>query len=178
MEWIGLIAAATFRSPGKALERDLQSGSLQTALEALADQYDLPPPRLPRVSLSDLQSAYVRLFAANPEGLPAPPYAGYALEGRLMGEAQEALEAFYNEHGLAPQEDWRDLPDHLAALGEAIALLSGTRPEAARALALGYLKPWLERYAEVVKREDSTGFYATVCTLLKNVLEAEDEARS
>jgi len=178
MEWIGLITAATFRSPGKALERDLQSGSLQSALEQLAKQHELTPPRLPRAPLSELQAAYTRLFAANPAGLPAPPYAAYALDDQLMGKAQEALEAFYSEHGLAPRDGWRDLPDHLSALGEAIALLANPNPEAARALAFGYLKPWLERYVDVIAKEDTTGFYATVCTLLKNVLEAEDEAQS
>jgi len=178
MEWIGLITAATFRLPGKALEHDLRSGSLQTALELLAERYNLPPPELPPVELPQLQAAYVQLFAANPAGLPAPPYAGYALDGKLMGEAQEALEGFYAEHGLAPREGWGDLPDHLSAVGEAIALLAGPKPDAARKLALGYLKPWLDRYAEVVVREDPTGFYATVCTLLKNAMEEEHAARS
>lgn len=177
MEWIGLITAATFRAPGRALERDLASGSLQAAVEELARARGLPPPRLPEPPLAELQAAYTRLFVANPGGLPAPPYAGYALDGRLMGGAEEALERFYAEHGLVTREGWDDLPDHLAALGEAIALLGETDPDAARALARGYLEPWLERYAEVVAREDPTGFYGTICTFLKKALEAEHEAR-
>jgi len=176
MEWIGLVTAATFRSPGGALERDLASGRLQEALSELTLGRGLIPPKLPNVSLSELQSTYTNLFVANPSGLPAPPYAGYALDNKLMGEAQEALQAFYAEHGLAVNESWQELPDHLAAVGEAIALLSSQDPPAARTLALGYLRPWLERYAGLVTDEDQTGFYGTICQTLKQVLEAEYEA--
>ncbi|WP_457629840.1 TorD/DmsD family molecular chaperone [Oceanithermus sp.] len=176
MEWIGLVTAATFRSPGGALERDLTSGRLQEALAELARESGVLPPELPVAPLTELQAAYTRLFVANPGGLPAPPYAGYALDGRLMGEAQEALQAFYAEHGLAVDESWKELPDHLAAVGEAIALLSGQDPQAARSLAFGYLLPWLERYADVVAAEDPTGFYGAICQTLKQVLEAEHEA--
>jgi len=175
MEWIGLVTAATFRSPGSALERDLTSGRLQAALSELTGG-EANPPRLPQVPLAELQATYTRLFAANPDGLPAPPYAGYALDDRLMGAAQEALRAFYAEHGLAVRESWHELPDHLAAVGEAIALLSGQDPQAARTLALGYLRPWLERYAGLVASEDPTGFYGTICQALKKALEAEYEA--
>ena len=176
MEWIGLVTAATFRSPGGALERDLTSGRLQEALTELARGRGLAPPVLPAVPLSELQSAYTSLFVANPGGLPAPPYAGYALDNQLMGEAQEALQAFYAAHGLAVDESWQELPDHLAAVGEAVALLSGQDPQAARTLALGYLRPWLQRYADLVAGEDPTGFYGTICQTLKQVLEAEYEA--
>ncbi len=177
MEWIGLIAAATFRSPGRALERDLDSGSIQAALAELARARGMEPPELPRPPLPELQASYTHLFVANPEGLPAPPYAGYALDGRLAGEAQEALERFYGENGLQTQSNWRDFPDHLAAVGEAVALLADRDPAAAHGLAFGYLQPWLERYAEVVAREDPTGFYGTICTFLKDVMEAEHEAK-
>ncbi len=178
MEWIGLITAATFRSPGKALEGDLASGRLEQALAALARSRGLEPPHLPKPPLSELQAAYTHLFVANPSGLPAPPYAGYALDGRLMGGAQEALQAFYAEHGLEVDDAWTELPDHLAAIGEAIALLEPAQPAAARKLALGYLKPWLDRYAATVRAEDPTGFYGAICTALERVLEAEDEAKS
>jgi len=176
MEWIGLVTAATFRSPGGALERDLASGRLQEALVELARERGLMPPKLPNVPLAELQSAYTSLFVANPGGLPAPPYAGYALDDKLMGEAQEALQSFYAEHGLAVDESWQELPDHLAAVGEAVALLSSQDSQAARTLALGYLRPWLERYAGLVADEDPTGFYGTICQTLKQVLEAEYEA--
>jgi len=178
LELIGLLTAATFRPPGNALERDLASGRLHAALDELARLRDLPPPRLPCAQLEDLQVSYTRLFVANPDGLPAPPYAGYALDGQLMGEAQEALQSFYAEHGLAVSNGWNELPDHLAAIGEAVALLSNKDPQAAGQLAARYLAPWLDRYTEVVAREDETGFYGAICKTLKQVLEAEYEANS
>lgn len=178
LELIGLLTAATFRSPGAALERDLQSGRLQAALDELARLGGQKPRRLPNVPLSELQASYTSLFVANPGGLPAPPYAGYARDGKLMGAAQQALENFYASHGLAVNDTWSELPDHLAAVGEAVALLSESDPEGARSLALGYLRPWFERFGRTVGEEDETGFYGTICTLISQVLEAEYEAES
>jgi len=178
LELIGLLTAATFRSPGTALERDLQSGRLQAALDELARLSGQERRRLPDVPLNELQAVFTNLFVANPGGLPAPPYAGYARDGKLMGAAQRALENFYASHGLTVNDTWSELPDHLAAVGEAVALLSKSNPEGARSLARGYLRPWFERFSRIVVEEDETGFYGTICALIGQVLEAEYEAES
>ena len=71
------------------------------------------------------------------------------------------------------QATWRDLPDHIAAIGEAIALLAGKNPHLARRLAREFLKPWLDRFGPQVKTHDPTGFYATLVDLLQEAIHAK-----
>ncbi|APD09794.1 MULTISPECIES: TorD/DmsD family molecular chaperone [Thermus] len=169
MELLGWVTASLFSPPGEALYRELHGATLQDALEELAGH----PVTLPQVPLSELQVAYTLLFVTHPEGLPAPPYASYALDGELFGPSYQRLLEIYREGGLEVQETWRDLPDHLAALGEAIALLHPRRPDLARRLAQEFLRPWLKRFAPVVKAKDPTGFYAQLVAWLEEVLDAK-----
>ncbi|GLV47504.1 hypothetical protein TJA_06750 [Thermus sp. LT1-2-5] len=169
MELLGWVTASLFRPPGEALHRELYAGTLQDALEELVGH----PVALPQVPLEELQAAYTLLFVSHPEGLPAPPYAGYALDGELFGPSYHRLLELYREGGLEVQETWRELPDHLAALGEAIALLHPKRPDLARVLVQGFLSPWLQRFAQAVKAKDPTGFYAALVGLLEEVVHAK-----
>jgi len=170
MQLLGWVTAAAFAPPKAALEQDLVSGTLQAALAEMAKAHSLPTPELPRTKLSELQAVYTSLFISNPAGLPCPPYAGMALDERLFGEGFDRLLELYRAAGLEISPDWRDLPDHIAAVGEAIALLE-TRPALARALALDYLYPWLKRYTPVLLEADPTGFYSTITVFLSQVLE-------
>lgn len=45
------------------------------------------------------------------------------LDGTILGRSCDALEVFYRKHGLARSDDFRDLPDHLSAVLEFLALL-------------------------------------------------------
>ncbi|WP_038056113.1 TorD/DmsD family molecular chaperone [Thermus amyloliquefaciens] len=169
MELLGWVTASLFAPPGEALFRELAAGTLEEALEELTGH----PVALPRVLPEELQAAYTALFVANPKGVPAPPYAGYALDGQLLGPSLYRLLELYREGGLEVQDSWRDLPDHLAALGEAIALLSPVRPELAQRAATEFLLPWLEGFTQAVKDHDPTGFYAQLVDLLKEALHAK-----
>jgi TorA maturation chaperone TorD len=169
MELLGWVVAGLFAPPGEALFRELQGGTLEEALSELKGT----PVSLPRPSFAALQEAYTALFVTNPEGVPAPPYAGYAKDGALLGPSHHALLEIYREGGLEVQETWRDLPDHLAALGEAMALLSPRRPDLAERLAREFLHPWLKRFGEAVKAHDPTGFYAQAVELLTEVIHAK-----
>ncbi|MCS6867429.1 MAG: molecular chaperone TorD family protein [Thermus sp.] len=169
MELLGWVAASLFSPPGEALFRELAAGTLEEALEELTGH----PVALPQVAPGELQAAYTALFVTHPRGLPAPPYAGYALDGELFGPSYHRLLALYREGGLEVQETWRDLPDHLAALGEAIALLNPRRPDLARRLVQEFLRPWLERYGQAVKDHDPTGFYAALVALLEEAVHAK-----
>ncbi|MDW8425751.1 MAG: molecular chaperone TorD family protein [Meiothermus sp.] len=170
MQLLGWVTAAAFAPPKAALEQDLLAGTLQAALDEMAKTYGLAPPKLPKTDLRALQIAHTSLFVSNPDGLPCPPYVGMALDERLFGLGFERLMALYRLAGLEVSPDWRDLPDHLAAVGEAIALL-GEKPELARTLALEYLYPWLKRYAPVLQEADPTGFYSSIAVFLSKVLE-------
>lgn len=170
MQLLGWVTAAAFAPPKSALEQDLTSGALQAALAEMAKTRGLMTPTLPKPRLSELQATYTALFVTNPAGLPCPPYAGMALDERLFGEGFDRLLELYRAAGLETSPDWRDLPDHIAAVGEAIALLEA-RPALARALALDYLYPWLKRYTPVLLEADPTGFYSTITVFLSQVLE-------
>lgn len=170
MQLLGWVTAAAFAPPKAALEQDLVSGTLQAALAEMARTRGLPTPTLPQTPLSELQAAYTSLFISNPAGLPCPPYVGMALDERLFGEGFDRLLELYQVAGLETSPDWRDLPDHVAAVGEAIALLEG-KPALAQSLALEYLYPWLKRYAPVLQETDPTGFYSTIAHFLFQALE-------
>ncbi|MDM7325416.1 MAG: molecular chaperone TorD family protein [Thermus sp.] len=103
----------------------------------------------------------------------APALAGFALVGELFGPSFHRLQELYREGGLEVRASWRDLPDHIAAIGEAIALLAGRKPHLAQRLAQEFLKPWLDRFAPQVKAHDPTGFYATLVDLLQEGIYAK-----
>jgi TorA maturation chaperone TorD len=170
MQLLGWVTAATFAPPRAALEQDLTSGSLQAAIAEMAEIKGLTPPELPRAEMIDLQTTYTRLFVTNPAGLPCPPYVGMALDEKLFGDGFDRLLELYQTAGLETSPDWRDLPDHLAVVGEAMALLE-TKPALAQSLALEYLYPWLKRYTPALQEADTTRFYSSVAGFLLQVLE-------
>ncbi len=169
---MGWLTCLAFSPPGARLHGDVASGALEEALSELAGR----EVRLPHPSLEDLQAAHTALFVTNPRGVPAPPYAAFARDGVLLGPSFHQLLDTYRQAGLRVQEV-RELPDHLAVLGEAIALSARSRPEVARTLVRDYLRPWLRAFGDRVQGEDTTGFYAEVVRTLKQVVEEiQDEA--
>ena len=170
MQLLGWVTAAAFSPPKTALKQDLESGTLQAALAEMAKVGGLQAPELPKADLGELQAAYTELFVSNSGGLPCPPYMGMALDEQLFGESFDRLMELYKTAGLEVSPDWRDLPDHLAAVGEAIALLED-KPELAHTLALDYLYPWLKRHALVLQKADPSGFYSTIANFFFQVLE-------
>ena len=76
---------------------------------------------------------YTRLFVG-PTGALAQPYGSVWLEdgSSLMRESTVAVNALYDEGGFELAEDFRDLPDHVAAELEFLYLLLFRRAEAAR----------------------------------------------
>lgn len=169
MELLGWVVASLFSPPGETLFRELSAGTLEEALEELTGH----PVALPKAPLKELQAAYTALFVTNPHGLPAPPYASYALDGELFGPSYHRLLEIYREGGLEVQESWRDLPDHMAALGEAIALMAAKRPDLAQRLVQEYLHPWLRRFGPGVKAHDTSGFYGPLVELLEEAVHAK-----
>jgi putative dimethyl sulfoxide reductase chaperone len=165
------LIAATYRSPGPALQEDLVTGAFAAALDALADAAGTTAPEFGDVDWNELRAAYVALFVTCPGGIAAPPYVGYAADGELLGSTTDALLAFYRGQGLQVNADWADLPDHVAAVAEAGALLADAdRDEAARTLAAAFLSPWFERYASAVVAADTSGFYGPLTEFFRSVM--------
>lgn len=66
-----------------------------------------------------LLATYSRLFLAPPA--PALLSIGFYLDGGLMGNTCQAIEALYQRHGLARDADFRDTADHVALYLQFIA---------------------------------------------------------
>lgn len=165
------VVASGFRSPSEGLRRDLESGAFQAALEELSAAGATPAPELVVAPWTELRSAYVALFVSNLGGVAAPPYTGFALDGELLGPSAQGLKAFLAHHGVEIASSWNDLPDHVAAVAEAAALLQrAERFEAAAFLRVGYLTPWFDRYQATVREADSSGFYGPLATFVHSSL--------
>jgi len=162
------LVAATYRTPDAALRDDLATGAYAEALATLAEATGATAPDVGGLEWSEVQSGHVELFVTSRSGVVAPPYVGYAADGELLGPTTDALRAFYAAHGLEVAEGWADLPDHLAAVAEAGALLlAHGRPDAAQALVERFLFPWFQRYADAVVAADVSGLYGPVTEFLR-----------
>lgn len=93
--------------------------------------------------------AYGRLFLTPP--VPVSLNAGVALDGAVMGQSTLEMEDWYARHGVARDEAFRDLPDHLTLQLEFLALLidKGEAGEAA-AWARRMMLPWICGLAEAI----------------------------
>lgn len=161
------LTAATYASPGPALRADVIDGAFAGATARLADATGVPAPAIDIRDWRDVQAAHVDLFVASGAGLAAPPYVGLVADGELLGDTERALAALFRREGIAPDAAWRDLPDHVAAVAEAGALLAERgRDAAARTLLRRYLAPWFARYAAAVAASDESGFYGPVTRFL------------
>ncbi len=121
---------------------DLFRGTHPDAGQAV-DRFVASLARLPDAQA--LQVHYSGLFLAPP--VRARLNLGFYLDGTLNGVSQDAIGVLLAKHGIARNEGFRDLPDHLAMLLEVMALLAGD-PEAGQdqaALAQGFLLPALPR---------------------------------
>lgn len=167
------LVAAVYRSPGDGLREDLQTGRLRALTDALAEWAGLEAPMGPHAppDWETLRATYVSLFVSRAGGVPAPPYVGLVRDGELLGPSVRRLRADLEALGLVAKAEWRELPDHLAAVAEAVdLLLERGRAGAAVALAANYLSPWFARYADAVAEADDSGFYGEMSRFLRLVL--------
>lgn len=133
------LLSACFYQPENALSEENVFGQLSDALKICApDQAPLAEQMADAFaggSLDDLLLDYTRLFLG-PYEILAKPYGSCYLDGEkvVMGDSTvNALEC-YRAGGFEPDEDFRELPDHIAVELEFLYLLSF---RAAKALAEG-----------------------------------------
>lgn len=125
-----------------------------------------------------LSVAYTRLFLGPPTVL-APPYASYYLDknSSVMGPSTIRLIQLYRAAGLNLDEDFKEMPDHIAVILEFLYYLlfkenlaDGSRAseEAARLkkMRLGlldkYLFPWVPRFCRLIATADEHPFYSAL----------------
>jgi putative dimethyl sulfoxide reductase chaperone len=167
------IVAALYRSPSEGLRDDLESGRLRAVSDALARYAGLDAPQGPHAPppFDTLGPVYVALFVSRAGGVAAPPYVGLVRDRQLMGPSVTRLRSDLEALGLRISPEWRELPDHLAAVAEAVELLlERGRVGAGMALAANYLSPWFARYADAVAEADASGFYGEMSRFLRTVL--------
>jgi TorA maturation chaperone TorD len=131
--------------------------------------------------LEDLLVEYTRLFLG-PVDAPAKPYGSVWLggPGALMQDSTLAASRLYQEGGFELSEEFRDLPDHIAAELEFLYLLlfrheearqngeaDGVREIAAlkRRFLDEHLGAWVGRFAHAVTHASQSAFYRELAGL-------------
>ena len=120
--------AACYYEPTPAFAEERMFATMLAAATTLGDAYAAPVRRLADAyagtALQDLLVDYTRLFIG-PIGTLAKPYGSVWLAGdvTLMQDSSVAVEALYEEGGFALDQEFRELPDHVAAELEFLYLL-------------------------------------------------------
>lgn len=179
------LLAACYYEPEPAFEEESLFEALSTAARSLDPAFGAEAEGLAAdfaaEPLEELLRDYTRLFLGPIETL-APPYGSVWLSGprSLMDDSTLAVQALYEEAGYELAEDFRELPDHVAAELEFLYALSF---RVSRALANGadegqaqatvsrnlrqrllaeHLSRWLPPFAAAIERGAATAFYRRV----------------
>ena len=174
------LLSASFYPPKKQLY--LQEGLFQNltrALKLVCPDASIFSKKMEEAFLyypgEDLMVEYARLLVG-PYELKAPPYGSVYLdqERRVMGDSTMEVIRIYKEAGLSIDEDFKELPDHVAVELEFMYYLIYQEAEALeksqldKALALRetqglflnrFLKPWVPNLCDRIKASTENEFY-------------------
>ena len=126
----------------------------------------------------ELAVEYARLFVG-PFGLKAPPYGSIYLDDdrTVMGPSTMETIGVYEEEGLARDEGFHELPDHIAvelefmyylAYRQAEALQKGDAPRAEayrlkqEQFRTRFVGAWVPSFCTHIKEESDNGFYSAL----------------
>jgi TorA maturation chaperone TorD len=191
------LLAACYYQPGPEFAEEKLFDSLSGAAARLGADLESCAGRLAAAFAAEdeqeLLIDYTRLFLG-PLDAPAKPYGSVWLEGRqsLMRESTAAVQALYAEGGFEIDEEFRDLPDHVAAeleflylllFRQAEALRQGDDGAAARSAALRrrfldqHLGRWIGPFCAAVRDGAKTAFYRELAVLSESFVRREQAAR-
>ncbi|BCR03704.1 hypothetical protein DESUT3_07730 [Desulfuromonas versatilis] len=139
--------------------------------------------------LQDLLLDYSRLFLG-PFEILAKPYGSVWLEGDkvLMGQSTAAVRELYREGGFDLAEDFREVPDHIAAELEFLYLLNYQVNEALSASDLGALEQikslrkhllqehlgrWVSPFTSAMEQGAQSRFYRLLAKLTKHFVQRQ-----
>jgi len=134
----------------------------------------------------ELTVEYASLFVG-PFGLKAPPYGSVYLDNdrTVMGPSTMETISFYESEGLARDEEFNELPDHIAVELEFMYFLSYRQVEALQkgdmALTKMYqqkqedfrsrfLGKWVQTFCTHIQNETDNGFYKTLAECLNTFI--------
>jgi TorA maturation chaperone TorD len=190
------LLAACFYEPGPELAEERVFDALAQAAAgvdpALADGAGRLGAAFAAADLQTLLIDYTRLFLG-PVDPRARPYGSVWLEvdGGVMQDSTVAVTALYGEGGFDVSDEFRDLPDHVAAELEFLYLLlfkaargaAGGDPagaEAAFALRRRFLREhlgtWIPDFANAMRAGAETDFYRALADLTERFVAGEATA--
>jgi putative dimethyl sulfoxide reductase chaperone len=172
--------AACYYEPGPQLIEERLFDSMFAAADRVAPELARRARRLAKAfaaeSLENLLVDYTRLFLG-PGHVFARPYGAAWMTGEngLMQHSTSAVLAMYAECGFEIDEDFRELPDHIAAELEFLFLLICL--DAAESLHRRFLREhlgrWVHPFAEAVKAGAGTAFYRELAHLTEQTVAME-----
>lgn len=174
-----LLAACFYPPDGAMLFREGVTEKLSAVMKTASPAAAPLVPRLPAdtgdASGNRLSAAYTRLFLGPPEML-APPYASFYLDkGRsVMGPSAVEIERIYKTTGLGIDEDFNEMPDHIAVMleflyyllfREAVAGAIGNDSEKQEMQNIrdfftqNFVHPWIPEFCRNIVSADRHPFY-------------------
>ncbi|MGB2815795.1 MAG: molecular chaperone TorD family protein [Burkholderiaceae bacterium] len=186
--------AACYYLPGPEFAEERVFDSMRDAASKLdpelAQVVDTLGNAFAAAPLQDLQVDYTALFLS-PTGAAAMPYESSWVAGRDPMRTQEAAEEvrrFYAEAGFEIDDEFRDLPDHIAAEMELLfalifreararAIGDPTDELAATELRLRFLRAhlgrWVAPFTEALRAEAETDFYRALADVTRRFVSGE-----
>ena len=185
------LLSACFYPPKKQFY--LQEGlfqNLTTALKLVCPDASIFSKKMEEAFLNypseDLMVEYARLFVG-PYELKAPPYGSVYLdqERRVMGDSTMEVIRIYKEAGLSIDEDFKELPDHIAVelefmyylLYQEVEALENSQLDRASALRetqerflKRFLKPWIPPFCAKIKENTENEFYVALANCVITIV--------
>ncbi|HQR70062.1 MAG TPA: molecular chaperone TorD family protein [Burkholderiaceae bacterium] len=188
------LLAACYYQPGREFKEEGVFSSMKEAatklddamaasVEAMAEAFEILPAE-------ELLVDYTRLFL-NPTGPLAAPYESYWLgrkDPTLTQQISQAVSATYGEGGFEISDDFRDLPDHIAAELEYLYTLifNEARADASKdavgkfktaelrlRFVAAHLGRWVGPFSAAVKAAAETSYYRSLATLTERFVAQE-----
>lgn len=167
----------------KGLERQLGVLGSGTLSYAALMRSELQGPK----ELEKLKIDFARLFVG-PYSLLAPPYGSVYLEGdrKIMGDSTLDVQDRYRKAGVELSDNFRDVPDHIAAELEFMYFLVFKEIQALensdvdttidyfekqRAFLSEHLGTWVFNFADSIEKEAETEFYKNLARATRAFIE-------
>lgn len=187
------LLAACFYQPAPEWAEEELFANLEAALRGVAPAEADKAPAMARSFAAEgvetLTVDYAALFVG-PARLLAPPYGSVHLEPekRVMGETTMAVHSFYLASGLALDEEFAEVPDHIAVELEFMSYLvqraiaaaaAGDDAEVAawvarrREFLATFLYSWSAPFCEEIRNGSKTAFYSALADCLEGVIAAD-----
>jgi putative dimethyl sulfoxide reductase chaperone len=191
------LLAACFYPPDKMMADEGVLETLKTLLETVYPDIGLQTPSFPsnenNEGLTSLAVAYTRLFLG-PPGIPAPPYASYYLDktGMVMGPSVVEISRIYQSAGLNVDDDFDEMPDHIAVMLEFLYVLLFMEARAAleknheevikfkntrHRFLNDYMRPWIPGFCEKIGEADVHPFYNDLAACLAMMIRHDADNR-